>query len=377
MSSSFNVPNCYPPVNYSGVTIQVANPVMHATPFGQPCMHQQVPQYFSPNYMTQPMMQPQGQFGYAPIMQPQGQVAYAPMMHAPYQALPQYQAGSIQAPEYPVSQMQSNAPLGQIPQASIPTAQIYKPAPPMTEVQQVEQNPAYPSQYYLNNYNYNLNEPQRAEAQVSEKPVSEVKPQEYAPDTLNANENRVPKEEKTNTEFKESIAPSANNQDIVEEDLTKSQNIIEELEARDAEQKELEKNGKKTKVVALTNEYIMSLENYLNNPNSDIRLMASKEVLTRFDEDKSRFDDAALNALINKMLQDPNKLIRIAALSALSSQLASGNEFTVQLLHQIQQNPNSDKEDVLQAADILLKMSAQTEERYQAVPQQVAPQEAN
>ncbi len=71
----------------------------------------------------------------------------------------------------------------------------------------------------------------------------------------------------------------------------------------------MEENGKQTRIVALTDEYIMSLENYLNNQNTDIRLMAAKEVLTRLDEDKSRFDDAALNALLNKMLQDPQKLL--------------------------------------------------------------------
>lgn len=149
-----------------------------------------------------------------------------------------------------------------------------------------------------------------------------------------------------------------------------SKEIIKELDEKNAEQKELEKNGKKTKVVSLTNEYIMSLENYLNNPNTDIRLMASKEILTRLDEDKSRYDDAALNALLNKMLQDPNKLIRIAAMSAFSSELASGNEYTVQLLNQIQQNPNSDPEDVLEASQILLKRSTSTEVRYIPVVKQ-------
>ena len=91
--------------------------------------------------------------------------------------------------------------------------------------------------------------------------------------------------------------------------------------AQNTEQKELEKNGKKTKVVALTNEYIMSLENYLNNPNTEIRLMAAKEILTRLDEDKDRYDDVALNALLNKMLQDPEQLIRVAAMSAFSSKV--------------------------------------------------------
>ena len=144
-------------------------------------------------------------------------------------------------------------------------------------------------------------------------------------------------------------------------DMTTSENIIEDLNEREAKIAEEKKNTKETKIVGLTDEYIKSLENYLNNPNDEIRIMASKEVLTRLDEDKDRYNDAALNALLNKMMQDPSKLVRIAALSAFASQLASGNDYTVQLLHNIQSNPNSDKEDVLQAADILLKMAGGVE----------------
>ena len=145
------------------------------------------------------------------------------------------------------------------------------------------------------------------------------------------------------------------------QDMTKSSGIIDDLDAREEQIKADKKNSKQKRVVALTDEYIKSLENYLNNPNDEIRLMASKEILMRLDEDKDRYNDAALNALLNKMLQDPSKLIRVAALSAFASQLASGNDFTVELLHNIQANPSADKEDVLQAADILLKMSGGTE----------------
>ena len=67
------------------------------------------------------------------------------------------------------------------------------------------------------------------------------------------------------------------------------------------------------------------------------------------------------------MMQDPNKLVRIAALSAFSSQLASGNDYTVQLLTQIQQNPEADPEDVLEASQILLKRTATTEVVYTPV----------
>lgn len=209
---------------------------------------------------------------------------------------------------------------------------------------------AYPPQYYLNNYNY-IQNGEKGNSQTNHVPENTTnKPVQEQ--NLKANEQQA-----------EEIAQA----DFQEEDLTSSKEIISELDARVAEQKELEKNGKQTKVIALTNEYIMSLENYLNNPNTEIRLMAAKEILTRLDEDKNRYDDAALNALLNKMLQDPEKLVRIAALSAFSSQLASGNDYTVTLLTKIQNNPNGDKEDALQAADSLLKMSSRTEIRYTPV----------
>ena len=201
---------------------------------------------------------------------------------------------------------------------------------------------SYPPQYYLNNYNYIQNG-----ERGNNKAFDTNHPAMINPNSQNGNN-----------------IPTGNSQIVQEEDVNYSKDIIENLNARAAEQKELEKNGKKTRITALTNEYIMSLENYLNNPNSEIRLMASKEVLKRLDEDKDRFDDAALNALLNKMLQDPNKLVRIAAMSAFASQLASGNNYTVTLLKNIQANPNSDKEDVIQAADILLKMSSTTEIKY-------------
>lgn len=183
---------------------------------------------------------------------------------------------------------------------------------------------SYPPQYYLNNYNI----------QNGKKALEQ-------PDT----------------------------QDV---DMTASSDIINNLDTKIDEENELKKNSKEKRVVALTNEYIMSLENYLNNPNTEIRLMAAKEILKRLDEDKERYDDAALNALLNKMLQDPDKLVRIAAMSAFSSQLAGGNEFTVQLLNKIQNDPNAEKEDVLEAANILLKMSAPSEIKY--VPQKDKPQ---
>ena len=157
------------------------------------------------------------------------------------------------------------------------------------------------------------------------------------------------------------------NNNVVEdqsENMDKSKEIIADIDSRIAAQQDLEKNGKQKRVVNLTDEYIMSLENYLNNPNTEIRRMATKEILTRLDEDKTRYDDAALNALVNKMLQDPDDVVRIGAMSALSSGLASGNDFTVQILQNVQNNPRSSKEDVVEAAKILLMMSTDSEVTY-------------
>ena len=204
---------------------------------------------------------------------------------------------------------------------------------------QQEALPSYPPQYYLNNYNYQNN---GTDARKNKEASAENGLAAVRTDAENAVKQYEP--------------------DIEEpQDFSKSKAVIDDLDARAAAEAEEKKNSKQKRVVALTDEYIKSLENYLNNPNDEIRLMASKEILTRLDEDKDRYNDAALNALLNKMLQDPTKLIRVASLSAFASQLASGNDYTITLLHNIQQNPSADKEDVLQAADILLKMSAGTE----------------
>lgn len=225
----------------------------------------------------------------------------------------------------------------------------------------LKQPQSYPPEYYINNYN-TLNQNKENNSKLDSHEIMPTTQDEIVPTETTQTSNA-----QANTSQADSIQTSAKNSGdiaIKQEDMTLSNNIINQLDAETAKQKELEENGTQTRVVTLTDEYIKSLENYLNNQNTEIRLMAAKEILTRLDEDKSRYDDAALNALLNKMLQDPQKLVRIAALSAFSSGLASGNDYTVQLLNNIQQNPNSDKQDVVEAANILLKMSADTEVRY-------------
>lgn len=127
-----------------------------------------------------------------------------------------------------------------------------------------------------------------------------------------------------------------------------------------------ENNTKKTEkreIVQLTDDYIRNLENYLNSQDKEVRLMGAKEVVARLDEDHSRKDDKALNALINKMLQDPSNTVRILALSALDSRIVQGDDFTVGILKQMENSQSGYGQDALQASNILLKMSGKTVEK--------------
>lgn len=329
-----------PQPNYSGVTIQISNPAVNV---GEANGKQA--------FVNRNGNYPQNDYGNYNIAQNGYNVPTSPQI-AQYPNAPYTNYGMTQ----PIQQ-------GQVPQYI----------------------GGYPPQYYLNNYNYQYNTPSDAQCRAAQAPAQGYAlgdpniPQlglgqqgnipnnsMTAPDSINQAkpifdkqkvEYSIPEEQVKELEPLPVPEPKLEGP----QDFSKSKNIIDNLNAREDVLKAEEKNSKQKRVVALTDEYIKSLENYLNNPNQEIRLMASKEILTRLDEDKDRYDDAALNALLNKMLQDPSKLIRIAALSAFNSQLASGNDFTLTLLKNIQNNPSADKEDVLQAADILLKMSAGTE----------------
>lgn len=125
-------------------------------------------------------------------------------------------------------------------------------------------------------------------------------------------------------------------------------------------QKEAKANEKK---VVLTDDYIKSLENYLNNENPKVRMMGVKELMARFKEDKTRATDVALTALLNKALQDPSSTVKFMGLTVLDCGYAKGNEETIQLLQQIQtQKTELGSEDALLASEILLKNSGETVE---------------
>ncbi len=125
-------------------------------------------------------------------------------------------------------------------------------------------------------------------------------------------------------------------------------------------------DGKKTEkrtIVMLTDDYIKNVENYLNSQDKEVRLMGAKEVVARALEDPSRKDDKALNALVNKMIQDPDMKVRFLGLSLLYSRNITGDANTAAILQNMQNSTSGYGQDALMAANILLKMSGQTTEK--------------
>lgn len=127
--------------------------------------------------------------------------------------------------------------------------------------------------------------------------------------------------------------------------------------------KEEAKNTEKRQIVELTDEYIKTLENYLNSQDKEVRLMGAKEVIARLQEDDSRKDDLALNALVNKMLQDPYQSVKMLALGVLDSRQCTGNDYTVGVLQKMQNDQTGYGQDAKTATNILLKMAGKTVEK--------------
>lgn len=176
--------------------------------------------------------------------------------------------------------------------------------------------PSYPANYYMQQPIYNM-APNNAYPQAA--PVAQPVPQAAAPVSAAPIEKEVVKPEET----------------------------------------EEKKTGKTKNVVQLTDDYIKSLENYLRDPKKDVRVMAAKELSKRFTEDDSRKNDAALNSLLNLVIQDKAVEIRSLGLALLSGRLAQGDETTVKILKEMQNSKEAYGQDALSATDALLKMSGE------------------
>lgn len=159
--------------------------------------------------------------------------------------------------------------------------------------------------------------------------------------------------------------PSAYNPNMINPNMNGAMNMSQSMNgiAGQAEgdkgtktEKDEKEKDKKPKV-PLTDDYVRTLENYLNSQDKKIRLMGAKELFERFKEDETRKDDAALTALLNKTLQDPAETVKFVALTALDNGYATGNDETAAILTQIQNSNSSYGEDASLASRVLLKMS--------------------
>ena len=131
---------------------------------------------------------------------------------------------------------------------------------------------------------------------------------------------------------------------------------------RNSEKSESSKEDKDKKpktITLLTDNYIRSMENYMNDSDPKVRLIAAKELVERFKEDDSRAAHPSLVPLLNKALRDTSPSVRFLALTALQLGYSTGNDETVGILKEIQAS-NQDKlgEDAILASEILLNLSA-------------------
>lgn len=116
-----------------------------------------------------------------------------------------------------------------------------------------------------------------------------------------------------------------------------------------------EETKKNKEIVALTDTYLKTLENYLNNPNPDVRVLGVKEIIARFKEEPARRNNQALTNLMNKALRDPSSNIRLLALSALNSDVAEGDKLTYKILQDMQKSNSVYNQDSVTASEIMLK----------------------
>ncbi len=225
---------------------------------------------------------------------------------------------------YPQNQLQNGAMQGTYPAPSVGAVniQIFNPT---ANPQPQAQNP-YPQGFYqanpCPNYPCNYNNLMNSTPAPTYNSTNPIDPSSAQPMNLNSNQEGVASNSPTDSQ--------TNTKDVKEN---------------------------KPKVI-LTDDYIKTLENYLNSQDKKIRSMGAKELFERFKEDETRKDDPALTALLNKVLQDPTETVKFIGLTALDTGYANGNDETMQILTNMQNTDTSYGEDASLASQILLKLSA-------------------
>ena len=123
--------------------------------------------------------------------------------------------------------------------------------------------------------------------------------------------------------------------------------------------------SKKKQVVELTDDYIKTLESYLKSADADVRKSGIIDLINRYEEDSSRYDDPALTALLNIALQDPSANNRLLAMSPIAGENAHGDENTISLLKSLQTSDKLYGQEAKMANEALLKC-AQTKKEIPA-----------
>ena len=117
------------------------------------------------------------------------------------------------------------------------------------------------------------------------------------------------------------------------------------------------KPAKTKNVVKLTNDYIKTLESFLRSQDKTERKQGIQDLIQRFEEDESRYDNPSLTALLNIALQDPDVNNRMIALSAVASSIAKGDKNTIALLNELKNSQEMYGQEAKIASNALLKSS--------------------
>lgn len=98
----------------------------------------------------------------------------------------------------------------------------------------------------------------------------------------------------------------------------------------------IDNRNQKTKLITeLTDDHIRTLESFLRSPDQSVRKSGITQLIKRYEEDLSRYNDPALTALLNIALQDPVPVNQMAAMSPIASGSATGDAKTQQLLEEL------------------------------------------
>lgn len=152
------------------------------------------------------------------------------------------------------------------------------------------------------------------------------------------------------------VPPNCNAQAPVQPQQTQLQSQTQTQPAPVAQEQTKEPEEKKTKkIIALTNEYIKSLENYLRSPDPKVRKTGITDLIKRFEEDESRYEDPALTALLNIALQDPVAQNRVLAMTPITVEKAHGDQNTIQILSNLEKSDKLYGQEAKTANEALLK----------------------